>query len=88
MLNKMVENWYDGATAEGFTRGKVEGKLLGEVNSLILLLKVKFSNPSQEQEDIIFSLKEEQVEQATAYIFQASSLDDMFAYIESLVLKS
>ncbi len=84
MLAETVKGWYNAATAEGKIKGKIEGKIEGEANSLILLLKTKFSNPSQKQKDIIFNLQEEQLKQAIAYIFQASSLNDMFTYIKSL----
>lgn len=80
MLAETTKSWYNSATAKGFRKGKIEG----EAKSLILLLKIKFSRLNQEQTDIIHNLQEEQMEQATAYIFKASSLEDMFAYIDLL----
>ncbi len=104
MLNKTIDNWYNGATAigraegeaigrakgeaigraKGKAEGKAEGEFIGEAKSLVLLLKTKFSNLDQTQEESIYALPKESIEQAMTYIFQATSLDDMFTYIASL----
>ena len=69
---------------EGRKEGRKEGRREGEANSLILLLETKFSPLSENQKNIIYSLQKEPLKKAMAYIFQASSLDEMFSYIKSL----
>ena len=61
-----------------------EGRKEGETNSLILLLETKFTALNEKQKNTIASLEEVQLKKAMAYIFQATSLEDMFNYLESL----
>jgi hypothetical protein len=95
MLAETIQGWYAEAEAKGKAigkakgraEGKAEGKVIGEAKTLILLLETKFTVLSDEQKQNIFKLKEEVLEKAVTYIFRATSLEDMFAYIESLVLQ-
>ena len=74
----------DEGRKEGRKEGRLAGKKEGEVNSLILLLETKFTPLDEKQKNSIANLEEEQLKKAMAYIFQATSLDDMFVYLDKL----
>ncbi len=70
--------------AIGETRGKAIGEVKGKAKLLIELLEKRFQSLSEEQQDLIFSLKSNVIASAIEYLFQASSLDEIFEYINTL----
>ncbi len=81
---KAKQRFADEGRKEGRKEGRLAGKKEGEVNSLILLLETKFTSLDEKQKNSIANLEEEQLKKAMAYIFQATSLDDMFVYLDKL----
>ncbi len=100
MLAETIQGWYAEAEAKGkakgeakgfkkgeatgFKKGEAQGEFKGQAKSLVFLLETKFSSLNKEQKSIIFNLKPAQIEQAMIYIFSATSLEDMFVYIDAL----
>ncbi len=84
MLAETIQGWYAQAELKGEKKGKIEGKAEGQAKSLVLLLETKFSSLSKAQQERIYELDEILIEKAMTYIFRASSIEDMFLYIDSL----
>ncbi len=93
MLAETVQGWYkkerEKGRAEGRAEGKVEGKAegkvegeeKGKVKSLIFMLETRFESLDSAQKEQIFNLADHEVMRAMEYLFQATSLDDFFAFI-------
>jgi hypothetical protein len=81
---KAKQRFADEGRKEGRKEGRREGRKEGDANSLILLLETKFSPLDQQQKNTELMLQEHGLKKAMTYIFQATSLDDMFCYIQSL----
>jgi len=78
MLAERVKKWPEKWFKEGLEEGQVEGR----AELLIELLEKRFQVLNKEQKEQIFSLKSGVITLAIEYLFQASSLDEMFQYID------
>lgn len=99
MLAETVQGWYkkerDRGRAEGkeegraegreegLQEGKVEGRMEGKAEGLIFMLETRFEPLSAQQKKQIFSLADYEIMRAMECLFQATSLDDIFAVVKS-----
>ena len=96
MLAERVKKWPDKWLKEGEAIGKAKGEAIGKAKGeakgkvdgkaelLIDLLERRFQPLNEEQQDLIFALKSKVIAFAIEYLFQASSLDEIFEYINTL----
>ncbi len=90
-VKKWPEKWFKEGLAEGRVEGRVEGreegeakgKIKGKAELLIELLEKRFQALDKEQKEQIFSLESGVITLAIEHLFQASSLDEMFQYIDN-----
>jgi hypothetical protein len=83
MLAERVKKWPEKWFNEGKAEGKA-GEIKGKAKLLIRLLEKRFQPLSEEQQDLVFSLKSDVIDSAIEYLFQASSSDEIFEYINTL----
>ena len=83
-VKKWPEKWLKEGEAIGEARGEARGKIEGKAELLIDLLKKRFQPLNEAQQDLIYSLKSKVITSAIEYLFQASSLDEIFEYINTL----
>ncbi|HHL19297.1 MAG TPA: transposase [Thiothrix sp.] len=89
MLAETVQGWYKKerekgraeGRAEGKAEGRVEGEEKGKAKSLIFMLETRFEPLSATEKQQIFHLADHEIMRAMEYLFQATSLDDFFAFI-------
>jgi hypothetical protein len=63
-------------------KNREEGKAEGKAESLIFMLEKRFQPISEQQKALIFSLNDEQIMTAMEFLFQLTSLQEMFAQID------
>ncbi len=80
MLAERIKKWPEKWLKEGEAIREAKGK----AELLIDLLKKRFQPLSKAQQDVVYSLKSEVIISVIEYLFQASSLDEIFEYINTL----
>ncbi|HFD31447.1 MAG TPA: hypothetical protein ENJ28_01860, partial [Gammaproteobacteria bacterium] len=74
MLAERIKKWPEKWLKEGEAIGEAKGK----AELLIDLLKKRFQPLSKAQQDVVYPLKSEVIISVIEYLFQASSLDEIF----------
>ena len=84
MLAERVKNGLKNGLKKVKPLVRLKAKLEGKAELLIDLLERRFQPLNEEQQDLIFALKSKVIASAIEYLFQASSLDEIFEYINTL----
>ncbi len=85
MLAERVKKWPEKWFKEGKAEGKAEGIVEGKAKLLVRLLEKRFQSLNEEQQELVFSLKSDVIDSVIEYLFQASSLDEIFLFITDSV---
>ena len=79
-----MKQWPQKWLKEGEAIGEARGVKKGKTKLLVELLEKRFQPLDEEQQEIVFSLQVDVVASAIEYLFQASSLDEVLEYINTL----
>ncbi len=78
MLSQRIPQWLRESEAKGEARGEAGGKIIGEAETLLKLLELKFGPLPQWVEPKIDSASKEQLDHWVEGILTADTLDSLF----------